>query len=106
MGSNFGEGIILLMFFFMFFFCHYYHSANSTLLSLLRFSYFITPYDAQASSACSALILEVRRKQDENQDHLRKNKKSPQNNVSLRENIILIKKIACTWARSAQGKVL
>ena len=25
--------------------------ANSTLLSLLRFSYFITPYDAQASSA-------------------------------------------------------
>ena len=31
--------------------------ANSTLLSLLRFSYFITPYDAQASSALSALIL-------------------------------------------------
>ena len=30
--------------------------ANSTLLSLLRFSYFITPYDAQASSAFSALI--------------------------------------------------
>ena len=30
--------------------------ANSTLLSLLRFSYFITPFDAQASSALSALI--------------------------------------------------
>ena len=30
--------------------------ANSTLLSLLSFSYFITPYDAQASSALSALI--------------------------------------------------
>ena len=31
--------------------------ANSTLLSLLSFSYFITPYDAQASSAFSALIM-------------------------------------------------
>ena len=30
--------------------------ANSTLLSLLSFSYFISPYDAQASSAFSALI--------------------------------------------------
>ena len=30
--------------------------ANSTLLSLLSFSDFITPYDAQASSAFSALI--------------------------------------------------
>ena len=30
---------------------------NSTLLSLLSLSYFITPYDAQASSAFSALIL-------------------------------------------------
>ena len=30
--------------------------ANSTLLSLLSFSYFITPYDAQASSAFRALI--------------------------------------------------
>ena len=30
--------------------------ANSTLLSLLRFSYFITPCDAQASSPFSALI--------------------------------------------------
>ena len=29
---------------------------NSWLLSLLSFSYFITPYDAQASSAFSALI--------------------------------------------------
>ena len=37
----------------MFFFCHYYYSAN---LQLLSFSYFITPYDAQASSAFSALI--------------------------------------------------
>ena len=34
--------------------------ANSTLLSLLSFSYFITPYDAQASSAFSALILYTR----------------------------------------------
>ena len=41
---------------FFFFFCHYYYSANSILLSLLRFSYFITPNDAQASSAFSALI--------------------------------------------------
>ena len=31
--------------------------ANSTLLSLLSFFYFITPYDAQASSAFSALII-------------------------------------------------
>ena len=31
--------------------------ANLTLLSLLRFSYFITPYDAQASSAFSSLII-------------------------------------------------
>ena len=31
--------------------------ANSTLLSPLRFSYFIIPYDAQASSAFSALIM-------------------------------------------------
>ena len=30
--------------------------ANSTLLSLLSFSFFITPYDVQASSAFSALI--------------------------------------------------
>ena len=48
--------------FFMFFFlslllqCKF---ANLTLLSLLSFSYFITPYDAQASSAFSALIFFV-----------------------------------------------
>ena len=41
---------------FYFFFAIFIKSANSTLLSLLRFSYFITPYDAQASSAFSALI--------------------------------------------------
>ena len=35
--------------------------ANSTLLSLLRLSYFITPYDSQASSAFSALICSVMR---------------------------------------------
>ena len=33
--------------------------ANSTLLSLLSFSYFITPHDAQAYSAFSALILSL-----------------------------------------------
>ena len=49
----------IYLFFLMFFFlslllqCKF---ANSTLLSLLSFSYFITPYDAQASSAFSALI--------------------------------------------------
>ena len=47
-----------LFIFFMFFLslllqCKF---ANSALLSLLSFSYFITPYDAQASSAFSALI--------------------------------------------------
>ena len=53
------ESRIFLCFFFFFFFlslllqCKF---ANSTLLSLLRFSYFITPYDAQAFSAFSALI--------------------------------------------------
>ena len=57
----------LFFFFFYFFnlfiFCVFFLSlllqckfANSTLLSLLSFSYFITPYDAQASSAFSALI--------------------------------------------------
>ena len=41
-------------FFFFYFFCY---NANSTLQTLLRFSYFITPYDAQAASAFfSALI--------------------------------------------------
>ena len=58
LGSNLSNCIIFFhfFFFFFFFFCHFYFSANSTLLSLLRFSYFITPYDAQASSAFSALI--------------------------------------------------
>ena len=51
--------IFLIYLFFVFFLslllqCKF---ANSTLLSLLSFSYFITPYDAQASSAFSALIL-------------------------------------------------
>ena len=61
-------------FFFFFFFLFFYlvillccfltlllqckFAANSTLLSLLSFSYFITPYDAQASSAFSALIVD------------------------------------------------
>ena len=38
------------------YFYHYYYSGNSTLMSLLRFSYCFTPYDTQAFSACSALI--------------------------------------------------
>ena len=37
--------------------------AISTLLPLFSFSYFITPYDAQASSAFSALILYIALKQ-------------------------------------------
>ena len=50
---------LLIYFFYVFFLslllqCKF---ANSTLLSLLSFSYFITPYDAQASSAFSALII-------------------------------------------------
>ena len=52
-----------IFFMFLFFFFVFFLSlllqcklANSTLLSLLSFSYFITPYDAQASSAFSALI--------------------------------------------------
>ena len=51
--------LILFIFFSMFFFFSFLLQckfANSTLLSLLSFSYFITPYDAQASSAFSALI--------------------------------------------------
>ena len=40
-------------------FCHHYYSANSTLLSLLRFSFFITSYDAQASSAFSLFFFMV-----------------------------------------------
>ena len=47
---------IYLFILLLLFLCHYYYNANSTLLSLLRFSYFITTYDAQASGACSALI--------------------------------------------------
>ena len=56
-------------FFFLFFYLFFFYVflslllqckfANSTLLSLLSFSDFITPYDAQASSAFSALILSV-----------------------------------------------
>ena len=47
------------LFFFMFFLslllqCKF---AISTLLPLLSFSFFMTPYDAQASSAFSALII-------------------------------------------------
>ena len=51
-----------LFFLFIFFLCFFLSLllqckfANSTLLSLLSFSNFITPYDAQASSAFSALI--------------------------------------------------
>ena len=55
LGSNLGNRIFFFIFFYVVF-CHYYYSGNSTLLSILRFSYFITPYDAQASSAFSALI--------------------------------------------------
>ena len=65
-GSNLGDGIIFFFFFFYFlmylFFCLFLSLllqckfANSTLLSLLSFSYYITPYDAQACSAFSALI--------------------------------------------------
>ena len=65
-GSNFGDGINFFFFFFFLmylFFCLFLSLllqckfANSTLLSLLSFSYFITPYDAQACSAFSALII-------------------------------------------------
>ena len=45
--------------------------ANSTLLSLLSFSYFITPYDAQASSAVSALILYIIKCQSINYDSVK-----------------------------------
>ena len=41
----------------MFYFLIIITVQNSTLLSLLRFSYFLTPCDAQASSAFSALII-------------------------------------------------
>ena len=69
-----------LFFFFFFFFFDFFNLfifvffflslllqckfANSTLLSLLSFSYFITPYDAQASSAFSALIFYTTRNVD------------------------------------------
>ena len=67
-GSNLGNDMVF--FFFFFFFCLFFFYvflslllqckfANSTLLSLLSFSDFITPYDAQASSAFSALIYQV-----------------------------------------------
>ena len=60
-GSNLGNRMNFFLFFsFYVFFCHNYYSANLQIqhycMSLLRFSYFITPYDAQASSAFSALI--------------------------------------------------
>ena len=60
-------------FFFCFFVCFYVvfflslllqcKFAISTLLPLFSFSYFITPYDAQASSAFSASILYIALKQ-------------------------------------------
>ena len=53
-----GGGLIYLSFLWFFLsFLLQCKLANSTLLSLLSFSYFITPYDAQASSAFSALII-------------------------------------------------
>ena len=63
-GSNLGNRMIFFFFFFyLFIFLCFFLSlllqcefANLTLLSLLSFSYFITPCDAQASSAFSALI--------------------------------------------------
>ena len=59
--------VFLLFFFYLFIYLFYVvvfflslllqcKFATSTLLSLLSFSFFITPYDAQASSAFSALI--------------------------------------------------
>ena len=68
-GSNLGMpwiSFFLFFFFLIFLFIIFFYVflslllqckfANSTLLSLLSFSNFITPYDAQASSAFSALI--------------------------------------------------
>ena len=67
-GSNLGDDMEFFFFFFflIFLFIFFFYVflslllqckfANSTLLSLLSFSNFITPYDAQASSAFSALI--------------------------------------------------
>ena len=68
-GSNLGHGMIFFFFcFFVDFLIYFFYVflslllqckfANSTLLSLVSFSYFITPYDAQASSAFSALIVD------------------------------------------------
>ena len=57
-----GPSNCIFFFFLMFFFYsfhYYYYSAISTLiLCLIQFLqlFFLTPYDAQASSACSALI--------------------------------------------------
>ena len=58
--------VCIFFFFFLFFYLFFFYVflslllqckfANPTLLSLLSFSDFITPYDAQASSAFSALI--------------------------------------------------
>ena len=54
--------VFFFLIFFNVFFCFFFVSiitvqiSHSTLLSLPRFSYFITPYDAQASSAFSSLI--------------------------------------------------
>ena len=62
-GSNLGNRMNFFYHFFIFIFFYVFLSlllqckfAYSILLSLLRFSYFITPYYAQASSAFSALI--------------------------------------------------
>ena len=58
--------IFLFFLFFLFLFSFFFSFlssllqckfANSTLLSVLSFSYFITPYDAQASSVFSILIV-------------------------------------------------
>ena len=50
-------------YFFLCVFCHYYYSANLQIQHYCLYSdssTFITPYDAQASSAFSALVLNVR----------------------------------------------
>ena len=63
MCSNLGNRMIFFFNLFIYFLCFFLSLllqckfVNSTLLSLLSFSYFITPYDAQASSAFSALII-------------------------------------------------
>ena len=51
--------LFIYLFFFYVFFCHFFYSANLQIQHYCLysvFSYFITPYDAQASSAFSALI--------------------------------------------------